>query len=110
MSDKIGVLEEKLLDLEFRQLKKKLGWDRTQITSTRSTPAGKVPLEMRVSRKDGSEKCEIRTATGWDPLPADRAMWPTWAREGHEAFEKYEKAHSLNGRRISAAVGTAGLG
>jgi hypothetical protein len=110
MNDELSMLEEKILDLEFKTLRKSLGWSRTQITSTRSTPAGKVPMEMRVSRKDGSERCEIRTATGWAPLPTNRALWPTWAREGHEAFEKYEKAHSLNGRRISAACGTAGLG
>jgi hypothetical protein len=97
-------LEFRLLDLEIRQLKQKLGWDRTLLT-VKQPPArstADVPLQMRASTKSGVTKREIRTATGWSPLPEDRSQWPKWARDTAEKYDAYDRQRTRNGHLISS--------
>jgi len=116
MNEQLLNLEDRILDLEFKRLKTLVGWERTRITATRSIPATKtepakkVPLEMRTSTSPhGAKKHELRTATGWQTLPASRDLWPAELRQMHEQFEAIDKKRRVGGRLISASIGSAGL-
>jgi hypothetical protein len=105
-NDELNRIEEKLLCLEFEQLKEQSGWTRMLVTA-KATPAQSVPLEIRVSRVTG--KCQIRTATGWEALPADRSKWPSAARKMEEQFEEINKQRRIGGRLVAMAGGTCEL-
>lgn len=110
MNEELLELEDRIRDLEFKQLKMSNGWTRTQITATSTAATSKrVPLEMRVSRRGGATKYELRSASGWTPLPADRKLWPVEARKMQDEFDEYDKRRRVGGRLISAACGTAGI-
>ena len=92
-------LEDRLLALEFKQLKKLHGQTRTLITQKKS--GQKIGLEIRVSNKSGAKKFELRTATGWQVLSADRSNWPQEAREMQAIVDEYDKRRTVNGRLLS---------
>jgi hypothetical protein len=110
MNDEIGVLEEKILDLEFKQLKKQFGWDRRLVTATKTIPAKKTTLEMRVSSRGSAKMYELRTGSTWRMLPEDRSQWPADARAVQDRVDAIYKERTRDGRLISAAVGSVSLG
>jgi hypothetical protein len=110
MTDELNALEDRVLLLEFTKMKKLAGWQRTHVTATRTTSAHKTgTVEMRVSKRGGATKYELRTATGYEALSADRSTWPREAREMQEKIEAYDKQRTVGGRLVGMLGGTAEL-
>lgn len=101
MNDCISELEDRILDLEFKQLKKKLGWERILVT-TKRTPENKSGFSMRMSTgSNGEKKYELRSGSGWTTLPTNRALWPIEAREIQDKVDAYDKQRRVEGRMVS---------
>jgi hypothetical protein len=108
MNDELDGLEERVLLLEFKQLKRLAGWTRTQVTA-KTTPASAKSVEMRVSRRSGATKYELRSGSGWTVLPADRSTWPAGAKRMQDKIDEFNKQRTVGHRLVATIGGTVKL-
>lgn len=105
--NELNMLEEKVLDLEFKELEKQFA-DTRRFLITPKTPA-KIPqkssMELSITRRSGKTVYSMRSASGdRTVLSADRKNWPSDIRELVERIEEIDKKRMQNGRMISVAV------
>jgi hypothetical protein len=98
-------IEDKILDLEFKQLKKQLGCERVLITA-KPRASSSTSHQARISKqRDGTNRYEVRSADGsWRTLSRDRSTWPSWFRESEERYEEFNKSRTHGGRLTAALV------
>jgi hypothetical protein len=108
--NKLDELEERVLNLQYKELKKSLpGLRQFSITpkaSAKTSPISPTGLTISSRRRGGSTSYSVRYASGATAtLPADRASWPADIRAMIEKIEEFDKKRNVGGRMISASIG-----
>jgi hypothetical protein len=110
IKEQIDKLEDKLLDLEFQDLKKRIAQSRRSWVqlpvSTKPKPAGGSREIMRMKTVAGQRIYEMRSGSTWKPLPKDRAQWPREIREIEDRIDKIDAKRTHGGRIISNMAGS----
>lgn len=103
MSTYIDDLENRILNLEYQQLKKLVAPLRKPQSAQARSAAAEVDGSVNVRRERGGTKHFWKTASGVTPLVGDRSKWPARAREMVDLTEKaYARRVGRHGYMVSA--------
>jgi hypothetical protein len=110
MSNKLTELEDRVFDLEFKELKKLVQNTRRFLITPKASAKPEIsPVGLTISskRRAGNTSYSVRYASGAvTNLPSDRKSWPADIRAMVEKIEVMDKQRMVGGRMISSAGGS----
>ncbi len=108
MEQALAELDKRILDLEWKRIKKMADEARCKPTPQRSIPKpitrqSILPADWEVSMSTmaGRRTYRLRRGNAWTTLPENRALWPTDVREIEDKFDEADKARRRGGRIVS---------